>query len=406
MGIGEEDSGSTALPTAEGDGEDSDIVIGVCTFSDSEDESCRPAKQSLEDELASMSMEELRERFAQSLRQLDGVHRNNHRERNLAAMPPETWAPPASIFESGGELEYINAEDVSQEAFSERFSKACKPCMILGAATEWRAMQRWSSREELLKHYGNVPFKISEIMPPFATGKPLKIELPLRLYMDHAESVGADFPFYIFERDLEGPRHHLNDDYEWPKYFRDDVYDTTEYTRAFFPQYRYMVIGAERTGSNMHIDPSCTGAWNTLLCGMKRWVLFPPGDSVEYRTRIGALSKTMGGDAKPPAYWWLDVLPELRSSGAADELGMIECVQRPGETIYVPFGWWHAVLNIGFTAAVTANFVLPDTLGYIWPTLKEDWPDFAPKLARILKEVRPDVALPPEAEADAKAAVA
>lgn len=50
--------------------------------------------------------------------------------------------------------------------------------------------------------------------------------------------------------------------------------------------------------------------------------------------------------------WWLDIYPQL-----ADHDKPLECTQLPGETIFVPSGWWHCVLNIETTIAITQNFV-------------------------------------------------
>ena len=50
--------------------------------------------------------------------------------------------------------------------------------------------------------------------------------------------------------------------------------------------------------------------------------------------------------------WWLDIYPFLEEKDKP-----IECTQLPGETIFVPSGWWHCVLNLDTTVAVTQNFV-------------------------------------------------
>lgn len=62
----------------------------------------------------------------------------------------------------------------------------------------------------------------------------------------------------------------------------------------------------------------------------------------------------------PCLQWWLDFYPLL-----ADEDKPIECTQLPGETIYVPSGWWHCVLNLETTIAVTQNFVNPCNFEFV-----------------------------------------
>mmetsp|Transcript_81171 Transcript_81171/g.143585 ORF Transcript_81171/g.143585 Transcript_81171/m.143585 type:complete len:487 (-) Transcript_81171:18-1478(-) len=400
----EEEHASDPFQTINSDGEELALAIPKFDSSDDEgfDEDCADQQSSLQSQ-----QQPLQERFACSLQKLRAVRRHNHRDRCLSDLSPGSLAPDPELAASGGPLPRIDISKMSVADFGEQFTAASQPAMILGALEGCGCLERWSSRENILEHYGEMPFKVSEIAAPFPGAQPLKVELPLQLYIDEVAETCADFPFYVFERDLSGPRAKLLEDFEVPSYFRDDLYDITEYTRAFFPLYRYVIVGPERTGSNLHVDPSCTSAWNTLLSGVKRWALFPPGDSDEYRARIGAPPRSgWGGDAPPPAYWWLDVLPKLKSSGAAEDLGLVECVQRPGETIYVPYGWWHCVLNLGFTTAVTQNLVAPESLPLVWDDLEASWPKFAPEFAQILKQHRPGLQLPAAAEAAAERFVA
>ena len=89
-----------------------------------------------------------------------------------------------------------------------------------------------------------------------------------------------------------------------------------------------------------------------MYCGLTinnhsplRWVMFPPGESDAYRAELGLPLRDgeLGYDVefakRPPTLWWRDVHASLVTSGRAEELGMIEAVQRPGETIFVPRGY-------------------------------------------------------------------
>ena len=82
-------------------------------------------------------------------------------------------------------------------------------------------------------------------------------------------------------------------------------------------------IGAPRTNTYFHQHAT---AYNFLSAGRKKWYLLPPS------ANIGPTISTLP--------WWLkNVMPYLK-------IKPIECVQQPGEVLFVPNGWFHAVFNI------------------------------------------------------------
>lgn len=57
----------------------------------------------------------------------------------------------------------------------------------------------------------------------------------------------------------------------------------------------------------------------------------------------------------PQINYFVDLLPRIRRK-YRDSIKIYEFVQYPGDTVFVPGGWWHAVLNLEDSVAITQNF--------------------------------------------------
>ena len=51
--------------------------------------------------------------------------------------------------------------------------------------------------------------------------------------------------------------------------------------------------------------------------------------------------------------YFCKILPKIIENEGRENLKIIEFIQGPGQTVYIPGGWWHAVLNVTHTMAVT-----------------------------------------------------
>jgi hypothetical protein len=121
------------------------------------------------------------------------------------------------------------------------------------------------------------------------------------------------------------------------------------------PAYRWLIAGPARSGSTWHKDPNATSAWNGVVRGAKKWLLFPP-----HAPPPGVAASADGAHVSCPlalTEWLLAFYDQ-----AAALPGGRECVCAAGELLFVPSGWWHMAVNLEPCVAVTQNFVSEATL--------------------------------------------
>lgn len=157
-------------------------------------------------------------------------------------------------------------------------------------------------------------------------------------------------------------------DYRPPSYFQDDLFRFISESRR--PPYRWFLVGPERSGTTVHIDPLATSAWNTLIHGKKRWVLFPPDVPKRIVKGRGLIRSDEDDEA---IHYFMTILPRIKRKAEAvgnngDYKGFecYEFTQHAGETVFIPNGWWHAVLNLTHTVGVTQNFCSPRNFNQVW----------------------------------------
>jgi hypothetical protein len=241
----------------------------------------------------------------------------------------------------------------------------CEPVLAHKATAGWPAASRWSSPASLRQHYGALRFDV-------ASGQ---LQMSLAEYLDYASSTAADFPYYIVETHFKGALGRLLQDYEPLPLFAHDLQPVPGTSSR-----PHWFLGGARTGSALHVDPRSSFGWNTCLFGCKRWCMLAPSTDLS-RHGLDPPPASEGG----PCGWFLAQLERLQAASAAGELTMRECVQRPGDVVYVPFGWHHCVLNCETSLAIAHTLVNSASLPPIWPRMRAQYPAFAVALREMLE---------------------
>lgn len=203
------------------------------------------------------------------------------------------------------------------------------------------------------------------------------IRLKLKHFIKYLHNNRDDSPLYIFDStyDEDKVAKQLLSDYRVPTYFNEDLFHLVGESRR--PPYRWFLVGPERSGTCVHIDPLATSAWNTLIYGKKHWVLFPPHVP---KSIVKGKYEIRKGEDDEAIHYFMNILPRIKKSAAKaakkckdgtspGQYKGFECyefTQHEGETVYIPSGWWHAVLNLTHTVGVTQNFCSQRNFDDVW----------------------------------------
>eukprot|EP00439_Symbiodinium_sp_Y106_P053325 s1133_g7.t1 len=273
----------------------------------------------------------------------------------------------------------VKFRDITPERFIEEFGSKSQPVIVEDCCSHWPAMDKWSI-DALEERFRQVSFKVAKD----DNGK--KLRMKFKYFADYVRHQKDDNPLYLFETDMDdnGFIRPLMDDYEVPSLFPHDWFSLVNADSR--PPFRWFCIGPKRSGTTVHIDPLGTAAWNAVTHGTKRWVLFEPHEAKK-RVKGKDLLKE---DEDDEAIMYFDyILPRIKQ--AYPDLKVYEGLQKPGEVIFVPGDWWHGVLNLEDTVAVTQNYCGPDNFELVWSRTRKEREKVAWLWLRNMRKYAPEL---------------
>ncbi len=208
----------------------------------------------------------------------------------------------------------------------------------------WPVYKTWST-EQLLEKYAETCFRAESV------------DWPLRTYVDYMTNSQDESPLYLFDRAFAekmqltvSSQPDEQADYWPPTCFGSDLFTVLGDQS---PDHRWLIVGPGRSGSTFHKDPNATSAWNAVLKGSKYWIMFPSSPSIP--PPPGVYVSDDQSEVTSPlsiAEWLLGFHAEARQTA-----GCVEGVCSEGEVLHVPSGWYHLVLNLEPSIAITQNFI-------------------------------------------------
>jgi len=229
------------------------------------------------------------------------------------------------------DLQPVPREDrVDREHFQQNYLVPRQPVVLTSLARSWPALHQWTPAF-LEANYGEELVQVHDASF-FTPGKGYMGSLRKMRFSDFLQSVlhkSADLRLFAYSLPVE---------------LRKDV-PPPEIADGFSERLTFLFFGCKGSVTRIHFDLDMPHLLHTAIYGRKRVVLFGPEQSVNLYRHPFTVNSSVNVDA--PDY---ERFPRLAYAKG------LEVILEPGETLFIPAGWWHHIYYEEGGYAVTLRF--------------------------------------------------
>lgn len=223
---------------------------------------------------------------------------------------------------------------LNRESFGEEYLKIQKPVVFTDFMDEWPAKTKWNINyfKTKLGHLKVPLFSNSYSNPGKGYMEPDMVA-SFKEYLEMLEAGPTEYRMFLFNLFKHAPE--LCNDFSTPT-----IAD------GWVKSFPFMFFGGEGSKVGLHYDIDMSHVFLNQFHGRKRIVLFSPEDSDKLYHHPFTVASYI--DINNPDY---ELYPALK------HVTGLECILYPGETIFIPSGYWHYIdyVDGGYSMALRSN---------------------------------------------------
>ena len=217
--------------------------------------------------------------------------------------------------------EIERVQGLSSNDFFSHFVREEKPVVLRDFASDWPALKKWSP-DYFIEKYGDNEVKVynGSFSKPGKSYMGRATSMRFGDYLNSILNSGKDLRMFLYNIVSKAPE------------LKNDVF-LPSLMKGFSKRFLFMFFGPKGAVTQIHYDIDMSHVFHTAIQGRKRFVLFPQSESKKlYRHPFTIRSYV---DVDNPDFKKFPLLKEAQG---------FEVTLEPGETLFIPSGFWHHVV--------------------------------------------------------------